>query len=70
MTANGLRYYDPVTATYLLTHREEAAARLAAEANLASEAARRRDEAAARQAAEARVAELEARLRARDDAER
>ena len=37
VTAKGLRYYDPETATYLLTHREEFA--------------RRRDEAAARQAA-------------------
>ena len=63
VTANGLRYYDPVTEKYLLSHAEEAARRQAAEANLAQEAA-------ARQAAEARVAELEARLRDRGDAER
>ena len=56
VTAKGLRYYDPETATYLLTHREEFAGR--------------REEAAARQAAEARVAELEARLRGLGDAER
>ena len=62
-TADGLRYYDPVTDTYLLSHADSEAGRQAAEASLAKEAA-------ARQAAEARVAELEARLRGRGSAQR
>jgi len=50
-----LRLHDPVAGRDLLTHREEAAARRAAEAHAAEEASTRR-------AAEARIAELEARL--------
>ena len=60
-TADGLRYYDPVTDTYLLSHADSEAGRRAAEAGLA-------EEAAARRAAEARIAELEARLRGRGGA--
>ena len=51
-----LRLHDPATGQDLLTYREEAAARRAAEARI-------REEASGRRAAEARIAELEARLR-------
>ena len=51
-----LRYWDPVRRVWLMTHQEENAARLAAEARVDSE----RD---ARLAAEARAAQLEAELR-------
>ena len=43
VTANGLRYYDPVTEKYLLSHAEEAARRQAAEARVAELEARLRD---------------------------
>ena len=42
VTANGLRYYDPVTEKYLLSHAEEAARRQAAEARVAELEARLR----------------------------
>ena len=51
-----LRYWDPERSVWLMTHQEENAARLAAEARVDSE----RD---ARLAAEARAAQLEAELR-------
>ena len=63
LTKHGLRYHDPVTGKYLLSHAESEAARQAAEASLA-------EAAGARQAAEARGAALEARLRDRGGAER
>ncbi len=65
-----LRFFDPVTESYLDTHEEERAARMAAQAragtaeNRAETAeARVREEEAARLAAEARMAELEDELR-------
>ena len=65
-----LRFFDPVTESYLDTHEEERAARLAAQAragtaeNRAETAeARAREEEAARLAAEVRMAELEDELR-------
>ena len=51
-----LRFFDPLTESYLDTHEEERAARMAAQA-------RAREEEAARLAAEARMAELEEELR-------
>ena len=51
-----LRFFDPDTESYLDTHEEDRAGRMAAEA-------RAQEEAAARGSAEARVAELEAELR-------
>ena len=51
-----LRFFDPGTESYLDTHEEERAARMAAQA-------RAREEEAARLAAEARMAELEEELR-------
>ena len=65
-----LRFFDPVTESYLGTHDEERAGRMAAEAragaaeNRAETAeARAREEETARRRAEARAAELEAELR-------
>ena len=65
-----LRFFDPVTESYLGTHDEERAGRMAAEAragaaeNRAETAENRaREEEAARWRAEARAAELEAELR-------
>jgi len=51
-----LRFFNPVTESYLRSHQEARAARLAAEA-------RAREEEAARLAAESRLAELEEELR-------
>ena len=58
-----LRFFDPVTESYLGTHDEERAGRVAAEARAGSAEARAREEEAARRRAEARAAELEAELR-------
>ena len=65
-----LRFFDPLTESYLDTHEEERAARMAAQARAREEAAARgtaearaREEEAARLAAEARMAELEEELR-------
>lgn len=55
-----LRFRDPATGRFLLTHGESEAARHEAEQKARTEAEQRK-------AAEARVAELEARLRARGD---
>ena len=72
--AEGLRFYDPATRSYLLSSAEEQERRQRAEQDTQLEAAARRqtearlhDEAAARRRAEARVAELEALLRERGD---
>ena len=45
VTANGLRYCDPVTSRYLLAHDESEAARRAAEARVAELEARLRGDA-------------------------
>jgi len=65
-----LRFFDPVAESYLDTHEEERAARLAAQTRAEEERAdriaaqaRAREEEAARLAAEARMAELEEELR-------
>ena len=72
IAAGGLRFYDPVTRSYLLPSADEEKRRLRAEQDLQLEAAAHRQtearlhrEAAARRQAEARVAELEALLRRR-----
>ena len=79
--AEGLRLYDPVTRSYLLSSDEEqqgrqraeqrwqmeAAARGQAEARLHDEAAAHRQTEAARRQAEARIAALEAMLRERGE---
>jgi len=65
-----LRFYDPVTESYLMAHNEERAGRMAAEARAGTAEARADEERAARVAAEnragaaeARMAEMEAELR-------
>ena len=58
--AEGLRFYDPATRSYLLSSTEEQEQRLRAEQELQLESA-------ARRRAEARIAELEALLRERGD---
>ena len=58
-----LRFFDPGTESYLDTHEEDRAARLAAQGRAAAAEARARDEEAARLAAESRMAELEDELR-------
>ena len=72
--AEGLRFYDPATRSYLLSSEEveeelqlEAAARRQAEAARSQAEARLQDEATARRQAEARIAELEAMLRERGE---
>ena len=72
--AEGLRFYDPATGSYLLSSEEveeelqlEAAARSQAEAARSRAEARLHDEATARRQAEARIAELEAMLRERGE---
>lgn len=55
-----LRYYDPVSETWLMNQEEEQVARQAAQADLEAKRAAVEAERAARQAAEARVEELEA----------
>ena len=64
-----LRFFDPVTDSYLRSHQEDAAraeiaeARAREETDLSRAEARAREETTARERAEARVAELEAELR-------
>ena len=72
--AEGLRLYDPVTRSYLLSSDEEQQGRQRAEQRWQMEAAARRqaearlhDEAAARRQAESRIAALEALLRERGE---
>ena len=58
-----LRFFDPVTESYLGTHDEERAGRMAAEARAGAAENRAREEEAARWRAEARAADLEVELR-------
>ena len=58
-----LRFFDPVTETYLSSHEETEARAGAAEARAEAAETRAQEEAAARRKAEARAAELEAELR-------
>ncbi len=58
-----LRFFDPGTESYLDTHEEERAARLAAQFRAGTAEARAEEERTGRVAAEARLAELEAELR-------
>ena len=58
-----LRFFDPLTETYLRSHEEDAGRAGAAETRAGAAEARAQEEAAARGRAEARAAELEAELR-------
>lgn len=70
VTEGGLRFHDPDTGQYLMSHAEAEARAQAEAARAEAEAARAAAEAEARAAAEARVAELEANLRSRGAPER
>ena len=58
-----LRFFDPGTESYLDTHEEERAGRMAAQARASTAEARAEEERTGRVAAESRLAELEAELR-------
>ena len=58
-----LRFFDPVTESYLGTHEEERAGRVVAENRTGAAEIRAEEERTGRLAAEARVAELEEELR-------
>ena len=58
-----LRFFDPGTESYLDTHEEERAGRLAAQARANTAETRAEEERTGREAAESRLAELEAELR-------
>ena len=58
-----LRFFDPATESYLDTHEEERAGRMAAQARASTAEARAEEERTGRVAAESRLAELEAELR-------
>ena len=57
-----LRFFDPVTESYLLAHDEERAGRMAAEDRAGAAEARAEEEQAGRMAAEARAGSAEARM--------
>ena len=61
--AGMLRFFDPGTESYLDTHEEERAGRMAAQARASTAEARAEEERTGRVAAESRLAELEAELR-------
>ena len=61
--AGMLRFFDPGTESYLDTHEEERAGRLAAQARANTAETRAEEERTGREAAESRLAELEAELR-------
>ena len=58
-----LRFFDPLTESYLDTHEEERAGRMAAQARAETAEVRAEEEEAARLASESRMAELEDELR-------
>ena len=58
-----LRFFDPVTGSYLQSHEEDVSRAGVAESRAETAEAHAQEEAAARGTAEARVAELEAELR-------